>query len=213
CHSKRRGGVMGRSVEEKASPKTPAESRVEQIGLVDNGTGSDWVERYLMCDHIVDPSMARPRQHFEAIGHFIRDILAMRWIQTRQTREKHNPKRIYYLSMEFLIGRTLSNNIINLMAEPLVQQALQREGLSYQPISELEPDAGLGNGGLGRLAACFIDSLATLQYSAMGYGLRYEYGIFKQAIQDGYQREQPHHWLRPPGPSEVAPPGKTHKVP
>src|SRR5262249_18517172 len=121
-------------------------------------------------------------QQFEAIGRFIRDLLAHRWIKTRQARERANPKRIYYLSMEFLIGRALSNNIINLLAEPLVQQALRRQGLTYRPIAELEPDAGLGNGGLGRLAACFIDSLATLQYSAMGYGLRYEYGIFKQSI-------------------------------
>jgi glycogen phosphorylase len=184
--------------------------RLERLGF--NGE-SDWVERYLLCDHIVDPKLARPRQQFEAIGRFIRDLLAQRWVKTRQARERENPKRIYYLSMEFLIGRTLANNIINLMAEPLVQQALRREGINFDSIAELEPDAGLGNGGLGRLAACFIDSLATLQYSAMGYGLRYEYGIFKQVIKDGYQQEQPDPWLRRPDPWEIARPGKSIKVP
>src|SRR5262249_1315033 len=121
--------------------------------------------------------------------------------------------RVYYLSMEFLIGRTLTNNVVNLMAEPLVRQALQHAGLDFHQLAELEPDAGLGNGGLGRLAACFIHSLATLQFSAMGYGLRYEYGIFKQSIGNGYQVEQPDHWLRRPDPWEVPRPGKTIKVP
>src|SRR5262245_42170379 len=144
------------------TPEPTLERRLGRLGL---DSESYWVERYLLCDHIVDPSLARPRQQFEAIGRFIRDLLAHRWIKTRQERERTNPKRIYYLSMEFLIGRTLANNIINLRAEPLVQQALRREGLNWESIAELEPDAGLGNGGLGRLAACFIDSLATLQYS------------------------------------------------
>src|SRR5205085_2183294 len=100
------------------------------------------------------------------------------------------------------------NNITNLLAEPVVQEVLKREGLDFHRLVELEPDAGLGNGGLGRLAACFIDSLATLQLSAMGYGLRYEYGIFKQAIRNGYQVEQPDNWLRRPDPWEVPRPGK-----
>jgi starch phosphorylase len=174
---------------------------------------SDWGDRYLLCDHLVAPSLARPRQQFEAIGRFIRDLLAQRWVATRQAREHANPKRIYYLSMEFLIGRALSNNMINLMAEPRVREALESQGLSYPPLVELEPDAGLGNGGLGRLAACFIDSLATMQMSAMGYGLRYEYGIFKQSIENGYQKEHPDNWLRRPDPWEVPRPGKLIKVP
>jgi starch phosphorylase len=173
----------------------------------------NWAERYLLWDHLVDPKLARPRQRFEGVAHFVRDLLADRWVKTRKDRERENPKRIYYLSMEFLIGRTLSNNIINLLAEPQVQKALQREGLDWRQLAELEPDAGLGNGGLGRLAACFIDSMATLQFSAMGYGLRYEYGIFKQGVHNGYQTEQPDNWLRNPDPWEVARPGKTIKVP
>src|SRR6516162_8694796 len=98
--------------------------------------------------------------------------------------------------MEFFIGRTLTNNIINMAAEPIVARAIRRAGWSLEELTQDEPDAGLGNGGLGRLAACFIDSLATQQYSAMGYGLRYEYGIFRQLIRDGYQVEKPDNWLR-----------------
>jgi starch phosphorylase len=114
--------------------------------------------------------------------------------------------------MEYLIGRTLNNNIMNLGADPVVQSAMEREGWSLPELLDEEPDAGLGNGGLGRLAACFIDSLATLQYSAIGYGLRYEYGIFRQLIRDGYQVEQPDNWLRSPDPWEVARPAVIYPV-
>ena len=187
------------------------ERRLERLGL--SGDGSDWTERYLLCDQLVDPKMARPRQRFEAMARSVRDLLAHRWVKTRQSRERENPKRVYYLSMEFLIGRTLSNNVTNLMVEPVVRDALRREGLDFQQLADLEPDAGLGNGGLGRLAACFIDSMATMQLSGVGYGLRYEYGIFRQLIRNGWQVEQPDHWLRRPDPWEVARPGKTIKVP
>jgi starch phosphorylase len=167
----------------------------------------------LLYEHLVDPKLARPRQRFEALARMIRDHLAQRWVRTRDTRERENPKRVYYLSMEFLIGRTLGNNIINLLAEPLVKKALEREGIDWRQVAELEPDAGLGNGGLGRLAACFIDSMATLDLSAVGYGLRYEYGIFKQGIRNGFQVEQPDNWLRQPDPWEIPRPGKIMKVP
>jgi starch phosphorylase len=117
-----------------------------------------------------------------------------------------NPKRIYYLSMEFLLGRSLANNIRNLLLSPLTQEIAREKGEDLFSVLEQEPDAGLGNGGLGRLAACFLDSMATLQLPAMGYGLRYEYGIFRQVIEDGWQREQPDNWLRRPDPWEVARP-------
>jgi starch phosphorylase len=187
------------------------ERRLERIG--ESGAHEEWTERYLVCGHLVDPRQAKPRQRFEAVAAFVRDLVAHRWVKTRQARESADPKRVYYLSMEFLLGRTLSNNLINLAAEPMVARALERAGWHLEDLVEEEPDAGLGNGGLGRLAACFIDSLATLQYSAMGYGLRYEYGIFKQTIQDGYQREQPDNWLRRPDPWEVVRPGKLYAVP
>ena len=187
------------------------ERRLERLGFT--GKEDEWADRYLICDHLLDPATARPRQRFEAVARFIRDLLSHRWVKTRQAREKTNPKRIYYLSMEYLTGRALNNNMMNLAAEPIIQTALEREGWDLPQIIEEEPDAGLGNGGLGRLAACFIDSMATLQYSAMGYGLRYEYGIFRQSIRDGYQVEQPDNWLRLPDPWEIARPGIVYRVP
>jgi starch phosphorylase len=187
------------------------ERRLERLGL--SGTQGEWADRYLICDHLVDPLLAQPRQRFEAVARFIRDLLSHRWVKTRRAREQANPKRIYYLSLEYLIGRTLNNNIMNLGADPVVQRAMEREGWSLPELLDEEPDAGLGNGGLGRLAACFIDSLATLQYSAIGYGLRYEYGIFRQLIRDGYQVEQPDNWLRSPDPWEVARPAIIYPVP
>src|SRR5206468_6297613 len=114
--------------------------------------------------------------------------------------------------MEFLIGRSLVNNVTNLMVEPVVRQVMGREGLRLEDLAEAEPDAGLGNGGLGRLAACFIDSLATLQVPAHGYGLRYQYGIFRQEIKDGYQRESPDNWLRLPDPWEVVRPNERQEL-
>jgi starch phosphorylase len=186
------------------------ERRLERLGL--SGKEDDWTDRYVLYEHLLDPPEARPRQRFEAVARFIRDLIAHRWVKTRQARENANPKRVYYLSMEFLIGRTLNNNMMNLAAEPLVQKAMKREGWDFHQLVEEEPDAGLGNGGLGRLAACFVDSLATLQYSAMGYGLRYEYGIFRQTIRDGYQVEEPDNWLRRPDPWEIARPGKMYPV-
>jgi starch phosphorylase len=187
------------------------ERRLERLGLA--GKENGWTDRYLLCGHLEDEQTASPRQRFEAVARFIRDLLSHRWVKTRRTRETANPKRIYYLSMEYLIGRALNNNMMNLAAEPLVQTTLQREGWDLAQIEEEEPDAGLGNGGLGRLAACFIDSLATLQYSAMGYGLRYEYGIFRQSIRNGYQMEQPDNWLRRPDPWEIARPDIVYSVP
>jgi starch phosphorylase len=186
------------------------ERRLGRLSFI--GKEDEWADRYLTCDHLLDPPTARARQRFEAVAHFVRDLLAHRWVKTRRARESTNPKRVYYLSMEYLIGRTLNNNMMNMAAEPLVQTALDREGWDLPELLEEEPDAGLGNGGLGRLAACFMDSLTTLQYAAMGYGLRYEYGIFRQAIRDGYQVEQPDNWLRCPDPWEIARPGIVYPV-
>ncbi len=202
---------MTPSVEQDTAVETAMGRRLERLGLA--GHEHEWADRYLLCNHLLTPSSAQPRQKFEATSRFIRDLVAHRWAKTQQAREKTNPKRIHYLSMEFLLGRTLRNNMMNLAAEPIVRRAMEQEGWNLDELIEEEPDAGLGNGGLGRLAACFIDSLATLQYPAIGYGLRYEYGIFRQTICDGWQREQPDNWLRNTDPWEVVRPGRAYVVP
>jgi starch phosphorylase len=170
------------------------------------GTGDALYERHLMFDSIVDPDEVGAREHYEAIAHAVRDILSQRWHRTERTYAAENPKRVYYLSMEFLIGRSLGNNILNLRLDPIAQRFIDEKQVDAIAAFEEEPDAGLGNGGLGRLAACFLDSMATMQLPAMGYGLRYEYGIFRQTIEDGWQKEQPDNWLRFPDPWEVARP-------
>ncbi len=177
-----------------------------------SGTDNAFYERHLVFDNVIELTTAGARERFEAVAHSVRDVLAQRWVQTEQTYERDNPKRVYYLSMEFLIGRSLANNVTNLLLDPLLRQAVQQKNLDWFEILEEEPDAGLGNGGLGRLAACFLDSMATMQLPAMGYGLRYEYGIFRQSIQDGWQREAADNWLRRPDPWEVARPHEQVEV-
>jgi glycogen phosphorylase len=169
-------------------------------------------ERHLLFDSGVDVAAATARDQFEALARSVRDVLSQRWLLTEKTYEEKNPKRLYYLSMEFLIGRSLANNVVNLLLSPLTDQFIQDKKLNLIEILEQEPDAGLGNGGLGRLAACFVESAATLQLPAMGYGLRYEYGIFKQTIQSGWQQEMPDNWLRSPDPWEIARPNEKVEV-
>jgi starch phosphorylase len=177
-----------------------------------HGDANALYERHLVFDHAVSPKKATPRDRFEAVALSVRDVLTQRWLKTQQTHDAANAKRVYYLSMEFLIGRLLLNNITNLLLDPLAREAMEREGLNLMQVADMEPDAGLGNGGLGRLAACFIDSLATLQIPAMGYGLRYHYGIFRQEIKNGYQVEHPDNWLRRPDPWEVVRPQEAVEV-
>jgi glycogen phosphorylase len=170
------------------------------------GTADALYERHLMFDNVIDAAAVGPRERYEAAARSVRDVLSQRWLRTDQTYERENPKRVYYLSMEFLIGRSLANNVMNLLLDPVVKRKADEKGLDWLALLEQEPDAGLGNGGLGRLAACFIESMATMQLPAMGYGLRYEYGIFRQSVRDGWQQEQPDNWLRRPDPWEVARP-------
>jgi starch phosphorylase len=176
------------------------------------GTENAFYERHLIFDRVIDPKAATARERFEAFARSVRDILAQRWVLTRQTYERKNPKRIYYLSMEFLIGRSSVNNVTNLLLDPLVKHAAEKEGIDWLNLIEEEPDAGLGNGGLGRLAACFLDSMATMQLAATGYGLRYEYGMFRQSIVDGWQKENADNWLRQSDPWEVARPTERVEV-
>ena len=177
-----------------------------------SGDSNAFYERHVTFDHVVAESETTDRDKFEAIARSVRDVLSQRWLKTEQTYQQRNAKRVYYLSMEFLLGRALANNITNLRLDPEAQQFAKHHQLDPLQIIEQEPDAGLGNGGLGRLAACFLDSMATLGIAGMGYGLRYDYGIFRQSIRDGWQAEQPDHWLARPDPWEVARPNEAVEV-
>ena len=200
----------------KSGIETPASTQSDTISKLRSqygcgpiefaGTDNALYERHLVFDNVVDLAAVSPRERFEAMARSVRDMLSQRWMKTENTYTRENPKRVYYLSMEFLIGRSLANNVTNLLLDPIARQAVKEKDLDWLGLLEQEPDAGLGNGGLGRLAACFLDSMATMQLPAVGYGLRYEYGIFKQAIRDGWQQEQPDNWLRRQDPWEVARP-------
>jgi len=168
-----------------------------------SGTESGLYERHLLFDNAVPLDAADARAQFEAFARSVRDVLSQRWALTERTYEQRNPKRVYYLSMEYLLGRSLASNVTNLLLDSVIRNAVKTKDLGWFELIEQEPDAGLGNGGLGRLAACFLDSMATLQLPAMGYGLRYEYGIFRQCLESGWQQERPDNWLRLPDPWEV----------
>ena len=155
---------------------------------------------------------ATPQQIFQAVSYAIKDAIVDHWMTTQEEYEKQDPKMVYYLSMDFLMGRALGNNIINLMASKPVKDALDELGVDLNLVEDQEPDAALGNGGLGRLAACFLDSLATLGYSAYGCGIRYRYGMFKQQIRDGYQMEVPDNWLENGNPFELRRPEYAKEV-
>ena len=146
---------------------------------------------------------ATPMQMFQAVSYAVKDIIIDEWIATHKEYEKQDAKTVYYLSMEFLMGRALGNNIINIGAREEIKEALDEMGIDLNVLEDQEPDAALGNGGLGRLAACFLDSLAILGYPAYGCGMRYRYGMFKQKIEDGYQIEVPDNWLKDGNPFEV----------
>ena len=146
---------------------------------------------------------ATPQQIFQAVSYAIKDVIIDDWIATQKQFDETGAKKVYYLSMEFLMGRALGNNIINLGAKKAVKEALEELGFDLNAIEDQEPDPALGNGGLGRLAACFLDSLATLGYPAYGCGIRYHYGMFKQKIKDGYQVEVPDEWLKNGYPFEL----------
>ena len=146
---------------------------------------------------------ASKQQIFQAVSYAVKDIIMDDWFETQNKYEEENVKTVYYMSMEFLMGRALGNNLINMTAYTEVKEALDEMGIDLNVIEDEEPDAALGNGGLGRLAACFLDSLATLNYPAYGCGIRYRYGMFKQKIKDGYQVETPDNWLKEGNPFEL----------
>ena len=155
---------------------------------------------------------ATDQEIFQAVGYAIKDAIVDHWMTTQKEYEKKDPKIVYYMSMEFLMGRALGNNLINLQAYKAVKECLEELGVDINVIEDQEPDAALGNGGLGRLAACFLDSLATLGYGAYGCGIRYRYGMFKQKIRDGFQVEVPDNWLAVNNPFELRRPEYTKQV-
>ena len=146
---------------------------------------------------------ANPQQLFQAVSYAVKDVIIDDWLASQKVYEEEDPKMVYYMSMEFLMGRALGNNLINMTAYTEVKEALDEMGIDLNAIEDQEPDPALGNGGLGRLAACFLDSLATLGYAAYGCGIRYRYGMFKQQIEDGYQVEKPDNWLKDGNPFEL----------
>src|SRR5271167_5016160 len=202
-----------------ASPKTAISDLISKLiaqygcgPIKFSGTDEAFYDRHLLFDNVVDAANVSLRERFEAVARSVRDVLSQRWIRTEQTYERENPKRVYYLSIEFLLGRSLANNITNLLLDPIAAQLIKEKNVDWLGLLEQEPDPGLGNGGLGRLAACFLDSMATMQLPATGYGLRYEYGMFKQSIKDGWQEERPDHWLRRPDPWQIVRPQESVEV-
>jgi starch phosphorylase len=167
---------------------------------------------HLLYTRSKTPRSATPLDVYLALAYTVRDRLVRRWLQTQRHYYKVNPKRVYYLSAEFLLGRMLSHNLMNLGIYDIAVKEFRRYGLGLADILEQEPDPGLGNGGLGRLAACFLDSMATMTLPGMGYGIRYEYGIFRQEIVNGHQVEQPDDWLRYGNPWEITRPDLSVKV-
>jgi len=181
-----------------------------------NGSSTDSIKQGFL-EHLkytlgVDEYTTTNHDRFMALSYTIRDRLINQWIKTQQTHHNKNTKRAYYLSLEFLMGRAMGNNIINMQLEDTVSEALKELGYNLEELEAQESDAGLGNGGLGRLAACFLDSMATMDLPSFGYGIRYDYGIFKQKIDNGYQTEQPDDWLRNGNPWEIERPDVTVKV-
>ena len=155
---------------------------------------------------------ATPQQLFQAVSYAVKEAIIDDWLATQKQYEKDDPKTVYYMSMEFLLGRALGNNLINMTAYKEVKEALEEKGIDLNVIEDQEPDPALGNGGLGRLAACFLDSLATLGYASYGCGIRYRYGMFKQKIRDGYQVEAPDNWLKDGNPFELRRPEYAKEV-
>ncbi|MEZ3435191.1 MAG: glycogen/starch/alpha-glucan phosphorylase [Lachnospiraceae bacterium] len=155
---------------------------------------------------------ATQQQLFQAVSYAVKEVIIDDWLATQKEYEKEDPKMVYYMSMEFLMGRALGNNLINMTAYREVKEALDEMGIDINALEDLEPDPALGNGGLGRLAACFLDSLATLGYAAYGCGIRYRYGMFKQQIENGYQVEKPDNWLKDGNPFELRRPEYAKEV-
>lgn len=200
-----------------AAPVSPAQAGL-LYSLMDSYIKNDVLSVQEAVVHHVEYSIGRTRYRFDsfeayqAVALSVRDRLIESWNDTNQHYRVMDPKRVYYLSMEFLMGRSLLNALYNLDLTETYTQALSQLGYNMEVLREKERDAALGNGGLGRLAACFLDSMATLDLPAWGYGLRYQYGMFRQALSDGFQREQPDYWLTVGNPWEIERPNVAYPV-
>ena len=155
---------------------------------------------------------ASQQEVYQAVSNAVKNVVIDQWLATQKTFDKEDPKILYYMSMEFLMGRALGNNLINMTAYKEVKDALDEIGFDLNVIEDQEPDPALGNGGLGRLAACFMESLSTLGYPAYGCGIRYRYGLFRQKIEDGFQVEVPDNWLKDGYPFELRRPEHTFQI-
>jgi len=193
------------------SDPVPGLTELPALGMDAASLGVDFRRHY---SHTLgrDKHCKSAHYTYEALVLTLRDRLMERWKRTKYAWEEQRCKRAYYLSMEFLMGRTLGNAMLNLGVSDDIRRALHDLGLALEEIEDCEHDAGLGNGGLGRLAACFLDSCATLQLPVVGYGIRYEYGMFRQRIEDGHQVEEPDHWLRDGNPWELERPEYLQRV-
>ena len=198
-------------VESQVVSSVKSNAAVDELALDPESIRKSFVQQvqYTQGKH---PSAATRLDHFISLARVARDRMYDRWTRTWQRRERQQPKVVYYLSLEFLMGRLLDDGLLNLGIQEETRAALAGVGIDLDQVLEQEPDAGLGNGGLGRLAACFLDSMATLGIAGMGYGIRYDYGIFRQEIVGGVQQEAPDHWLEYGNPWEIARPERTYKV-
>ncbi|WJW75184.1 glycogen/starch/alpha-glucan phosphorylase [Thiohalobacter sp. IOR34] len=192
-------------------PTKPGAFKYDYLGL-DEASLKRSIANRLIYSVGKDPYTAKPRDWYHSVAYAVRDRLIERWMETMRTYYRRDSKRVYYLSLEFLIGRTLMNSLLNMDIDEEVAAALESIGLELEALREMEPDAALGNGGLGRLAACFLDSMATLRLPGYGYGIRYEYGMFNQRIVDGHQVETPENWLRYGNPWEFGRPEVLYPV-
>ena len=191
--------------------KTMTKKKDRRVEMSVEGLKEDfaWHLRYTVAKA---EGMATERDHYTAFANAVRNRIVERWINTQAEYHKQNTKRVYYMSLEFLIGRLLGNNVINLKADNIAREALKDYGIDWNSLRDYETDAGLGNGGLGRLAACYLDSMSTLDLAGMGYGIRYDYGIFRQKIVDGQQVEEPDLWLKDGYPWEMVRPEYSQTV-
>ncbi|MGE9296458.1 MAG: glycogen/starch/alpha-glucan phosphorylase, partial [Puniceicoccales bacterium] len=206
---------MPATKKKRAAKKTAAKKSNASTFAIDSSVElfKKRIEENLIHTLARDASTAKPRDWWLATCHALNDRILERYIATQGVHNKNNVRRVYYLSLEYLMGRLTENNLVNCGMFEIAEQALKELGMDLRSIEQEELDMGLGNGGLGRLAACFLDSLATLDYPAIGYGIHYEFGLFRQEFVDGHQMERPDAWMRHGNPWHIVRPEYEVRVP